>query len=565
MERFLKTAAKLIAETVETDFEEIFSKLQFTPPDKFGDIAFPCFVLAGKLKKSPHQIAEDLKQNIRLSPEFEAVKNVGPYLNFKISPILLVRNILTEITTSEHGYGFSKEHSGETVVMDYSSPNIAKPFGLGHLRSTVIGNALMRIYRSQGYNAIGINHLGDWGTQFGKLIYAYNEWGDEKRLKDDPIGALFNLYVKFHKQADENSELEENARVWFKKLEDGDSYTVEKWNDFKKYSTQKFNKIYERLGISFEYQTGESFYNDKMQAVIDELNSGGLAIVSQDALVVDLENYGMPPALLKKKDEATLYITRDLAAAIYRRNTYNADLILYIVGSEQKLHFQQLFKVLELMGNEWAKDCIHVDFGRIKFEGAEMSTRQGNIIILEDVLDRSKVLALEIINEKNAELEAKEDIAEIIGLGAVIFAQFNSRRNKNISFSWNEALNFDGQTGPYIQYTHARLCSLQRKYGKELPADIDYSILTGTGELKLCKMLGHFPMTIKTSIRENEPSLIASYLIELASEFNRFYQATRIVVDDENIAKARIYLSNCIRIVINRGLDLLGIKAPEKM
>ncbi|PJA26761.1 MAG: arginine--tRNA ligase [candidate division Zixibacteria bacterium CG_4_9_14_3_um_filter_46_8] len=565
METFLKIISQLLATELEMNKEEIYCSLQFTPDGKFGDIAFPCFVLSARLKKSPSQSASELESKLSPPPEITEIRAEGPYLNFKVKPDSLIKEVLGTIHREQSDYGCSDECSGQTVVMDYSSPNIAKPFGIGHLRSTVIGHSLIRIYRSQGYKAIGINHIGDWGTQFGKLIYAFSQWGDSGRLAANPIGELFELYVRFHREAEANPELERGGRECFRKLEEGDQYAVNLWKQFHLYSTAEFDRVYKRLGISFDYQTGESFYNDKMPGVIEELKAKNLTKLSQDALVVDLEQYGMPPCLLKKKDEATLYATRDLAAAIYRFKEFAFDKLLYIVGAEQKLHFQQLFKVIELMGYGWVANCLHVDFGRIKFEGEEMSTRKGNIIVLEEVLDESQRLALRIIEDKNPDIENREQVAEDIGLGAVIFAQFSSRRGKNISFSWDEALNFDGQTGPYLQYTHARISSLERKYGKDIQANIDPALLSDQAEIKLCKQLGQFPLAINTAMRENEPFIIACYLLLLASEFNGYYQRVRVLVEDKSLAEARMFLVSAVRITLRNGLYLLGIKAPVKM
>lgn len=557
--------AELISGASGNDKTEIAAKLQFTPEGKFGDIGFPCFSLSASMEKSAPEIASILKEKMNPPPEIEEIRTEGPYLNFKIRRSAVISDILTRVNEENENYGSSNEYAGKTVVMDYSSPNIAKPFGIGHLRSTVIGNSLMKIYRFQGYNAVGINHLGDWGTQFGKLIYAYKTWGDENELRGNPIGELFRLYVRFHKEAEKDPSLEELARESFSRLERGDPEAVRLWKRFKEYSQEEFDRIYKMLGIEFEHQTGESFYNDMMPSVIEDLREKGLAKVSRDALIVDLEHYGMPPCLLKKADEASLYATRDLAAAIYRHETFKFDKILYIVGVEQKLHFQQLFKVLELMGYNWASNCFHVEFGRIRFEGEEMSTRKGRIILLEEVLNKSHSLARKIIEEKNPDLEDKEAVAEMVGIGAVIFAQFVARRNKFISFSWDEALNFDGQTGPYLQYTHARLSSLNRKFGGDMPRSVNFDLLDDPSEMKLSKLLGQLPIAVKSALNENEPSFIANYLLNLAGEFNRYYQRVRIIVDDRNLAAARIALSNAVMIAIRNGLKLLGIKSPDKM
>jgi len=530
-----------------------------------GVYAFPCFVLSKKLKKAPGKIAEELAQKLKPTDLIEEIYSIGPYLNFKVNKIKLAEFVLSEIFDKGESYGSDEIGKGKTIVIDFSSPNIAKPFGIGHLRTTMIGNALYHIHKKLGFTVIRINHLGDWGTQFGKVILAYKMWGDEKEFLKDPISTLYDLYVRFHTEEEKDPKLEEEARAWFKKLEDGNKEATQLWEKFRECSLKEFDRVYQMLGIEFDSYAGESFYNQFMDQTIEELKAKGLAEISQNALIVNLEKFNLPPCLLKKKDEATLYATRDITAAIYRYNTYHFHKNLYVVGTAQKLHFQQVFKVLELMGYAWAKDCVHVDFGWIKFKQEMMSTRKGNIVLLEDVLNKSIQLALKIIKEKNPDLENKEKVAYDVGIGAVVFADLSTRRNKDIDFDWDQALSFDGETGPYVQYTHARLCSLMRKYGKPIKKDVNHRIFSTDEESRLIKLLEDYPRKIKQSAEAYEPSIICSYLIDLCATFNRFYQKQRIITEDEILTDARMLLAKGVQAVLKSGLSILGIKAPERM
>lgn len=565
MSRFVEEIVGLISKGTGLPKDEVRGLVEVPPDQKLGDYAFPCFVLSKKLKKAPNQIAGELALRLRATDLIEEISAVGPYVNFKVDKAKQAELVLTQIFDGGEDYGSSDEGKGKTIVIDFSSPNIAKPFGIGHLRTTVIGNALHHIFRKLGYEVVRINHLGDWGTQFGKVILAYKMWGNEEEFLKDPISTLYDLYVRFHKEADEQPDLEEEARGWFKRLEEGDKEATGLWKKFRDYSLQEFDRVYEMLDIGFDSYPGESFYNEFMDQTIDEIKAKGLAEMSQDALIVDLEQYNLPPCLLKKKDEATLYATRDIAAAIYRYNTYKFHKSLYVVGSAQSLHFRQVFKVLELMGYQWAKDCVHVDFGWIKFRQEMMSTRKGNIILLEDVLNKSIQLAQKIIEEKNPELENKEEVSKDVGIGAVIFADLSTRRNKDIDFDWDQALSFDGETAPYVQYTHARLCSLQRKYGKPVEKKADHTAFSTEEERALIKLLEDFPAKVKSAGQAFEPAFICSNLIDLCSAFNRFYQKQRIITEDETLTAARMLLVKSLQTTIRSGLSLLGIKAPERM
>jgi arginyl-tRNA synthetase len=565
MNIFVEEIVLLISKVVTLPKDEIRDLVEIPPDVKLGDFAFPCFVLSKKLKKAPDKIAREIVSSLKPTQLIAEIYSIGPYLNFKVNKTQLAEFVLSQIMEEVEDYGADHSGKGKTVVIDFSSPNIAKPFGIGHLRTTVIGNALFQLYKNLGFNVIRINHLGDWGTQFGKVILAYKMWGDEKEFVKDPIATLYDLYVRFHREEESDPHLEEEARLWFKRLEDGDEEALGLWTKFRQYSLEEFNRVYSMLGIEFDAIAGESFYNKLMDSTIEEIKAKGLAEMSQDALIVDLDRFGLPPCLLKKKDEATLYATRDIAAAIYRYKTYHFYKSLYVVGTAQRLHFQQLFKVLELMGYPWAKDCVHVDFGWIKFKQEMMSTRKGNIILLEDVLNKSIQLARKIIEEKNPELENKEEVAKQVGIGAVIFADLSTRRNKDIDFDWDQALSFDGESAPYVQYTHARLCSLMRKYGKPVSPKVNFNILSTEEEVSIIKLLENFPQVVKFSAESYEPSFVCSFLIDLCAAFNHFYQKHRIISDDTDSTDSRMLMVKTIQVTLKKGLFLLGIQAPERM
>ena len=565
MNKFTEDIITMLKEQVDLPSEDLENLLEVPPNEKLGDYAFPCFVLSKKLRKAPEKIAEEIAQKLKTTELIKEVYSIGPYINFKVNKVKLAEFVLTEIFEKGKSYGSDEKGCGKTIVIDFSSPNIAKPFGIGHLRTTMIGNALYHIYKKLGFNVVRVNHLGDWGTQFGKIILAYKMWGEEKEFLKDPIATLYDLYVRIHREAEKDPKLEEEARVWFKRLEDGDKEATELWQKFRDCSLKEFDRVYQMLGIEFDSYAGESFYNQFMDRTIEEIKAKSLAEMSQDALIVNLEKFDLPPCLLKKKDEATLYATRDITAAIYRYNTYHFHKNIYVVGTAQKLHFRQVFKVLELMGYSWAKDCVHVDFGWIKFKQEMMSSRKGNIVLLEDVLNKSIELVLRIIEEKNPDLENKEKVAYDVGIGAVVFADISTRRNKDIDFDWDQALSFDGETGPYVQYTHARLCSLMRKYGKPIGKDIDHQVLSTDEEAGLIKLLEDYPRKIKHAADNYEPSFICSYLTELCSTFNRFYQKQRIITQDQRATEARMLLAKGIQTVLKDGLSILGIKAPERM
>lgn len=566
--------------------DNIYDKLEVPKKPEMGNYALPLFELAKGLKSNPVEINKKLTkaQNDIVGSEENyshlSFAVAGGFNNSKIKTEMLAKATLPAIRELGKKYASSDEGQRRNIVIDFSSPNIAKPFGVGHLRTTAIGFSLYRIFEKLGYNSVGINHLGDWGTQFGKMIVAFRNWGSEEDLKKDAVQILYELYVRFHREEEKDPSLSDDAREAFKKLEQGEHDEAELWNKFKDCSLAAFKKTYERLGIQFDYFTGESFYNDKMAAVIERLKKAGLTKISEDALIVDLEKYGITPCILSKADGATLYATRDITGVLYRWETFKFDKALYVVASAQRDHFRQVFKVIELLEEAENlpadKRCVdrlvHVEFGWIKFKDVTMSTRRGNIIPLDDVLDRAVELARTKIIEKNPDLKDIDKTAAQIGIGAVLFADMSTRRMKDVNFDWNEVLNFEGETGPYLQYTHARLSSLLRHYDKDIPGTIDYSLLDQPEEYRVLDLLYKFPGVISEAAKTFEPYLIGSYLLTLASAFNRVYQrkdkqgrSDKIVSDDKKLTEARIVMVYAVKTVIREGLFLMGIEAPDEM
>jgi len=540
----------------------------YEAPNKkgFGDSAFPCFPLAGKLRIAPNEIANRLTAAFVKPDSVTDTKAIGGYFNVWYNPTVVAEEVLPVIAQDGASYGASQIGQGRTICMDYSHPNIAKPFGVGHLRSTVIGHALKNVFEKLGYTTVGINHLGDWGTQFGKLIVAFRDWGNETELASRPIMHLLDLYVRFHQEAESNPELDARARAEFKKLEDGDADNLALWKRFRDLSLDEFQRVYKRLGVSFDSYNGEAFFNDHLTPLIDRLHSAGIAKQGDDgALVIPVGGDDEPPLLLRKSDGATLYATRDIAAAEYRWKTYNFEKCLYIVGSAQALHFKQLFAALERMGHPWASRMSHVDFGWVKFADSMMSTRKGNIVLLDDVIREAVSLTRTIIQEKNAELADAEAVAESVGVGAIVFWQLSVKRQKDVSFNWDDVLSFDGRTGPYLQYTHARACSLLRKWGKDIPDVGQYSGLEGEEERRLLLQLADWPRRISQTTEQYEPQIIAAALLDMAQTFNSFYQKVRILDGEPESIPSRLQLVDCLRSVMAEGLRLLGLKAPEQM
>ena len=558
--------AELISKNIEgVDAADIIASIEIPPRPDMGDYAFPCFRLAKVMRKAPNIIASDIKEQIGDVDFIEKIDVAGAYLNFYIKKDIFVKSMIE--TANSDNFGCSDMGEGQTICIDYSSPNVAKNFHVGHLRTTIIGNSLYKIYSKLGYKVIRINHLGDWGTQFGKLIVAYKAWGSKEAVETDGIAELMKLYVKFHEEADKNPELIDEARAWFNKMENGDEEALSIWQWFKDISLVEYKRTYNLLGMDFDYYLGESFYRDKCQAVVDKITKAGLLKESEGAMIVDLSEYDMAPCIITKKDGSSIYATRDLAAIFYRKETYNFSKCLYVTGQEQKLHFAQVFKVVELLGNEWAKDqLVHIPYGLVSLEGAKLSTRSGNIIYAEDILKDAIAKSLEIITEKSPNLANKEDVAKKVGVGAVLFNDLYNQRIKDVSFSWNKVLNFDGETGPYVQYTHARCCSVVRMDEDFDPASpVNYDLITEQDAIELLKEINRFPSVIKDAAEKYEPSVVARFAVDVAQAFNKFYNSTRINVDDKELKNARVMLTYLTKNTISESLNLLGIEAPESM
>ncbi len=562
---FAEIAAALAPE-LGLDEEHVLGLLERPPKPELGDVGLPCFALAKELKKPPNEIAADLAQRISPPAIVERVASVGPYVNFFLNRAELARRTLHAVAEEGERYGGSDEGAGKTVVIDYSHPNIAKPFHIGHLRSTIIGNALYKIFRFLGHPCVGVNHIGDWGTQFGKVIAAYRRWGAGLDINKATVGQLVELYVRFHKEAENDPALEDEAREWHRRIEEGDEEARALWRAIVDTSIADFKRTYARLGIEFDSWAGESFYEDKLDDAIRAAERAGITRVDEGALIVDLSADGMPPFILRRSDGASLYSTRDLAAALYRWEKYRFYRMLYVVGQPQELHFKQLFRTLELMGMDWVERCVHVSFGYIRLPEGTMGSRKGNVILLDEVLDQAIERTRAIIEERNPELENKDEVAEEVGIGAVVFFDLSRRRTKDSVFSWEQVLNFDGETGPYVQYCHARLCSVLRKYGRAVDEEAEAGALATDEEWAVVRLLADFPRTVRQAAEEYEPSLVAGYLVQLATAANAFYQKHRIIdAGTEELTRARIRLVDATRQVLANGLGLLGIAAPQSM
>jgi len=562
--------AQTVEEAVSKAFPGVETGIQYealleVPPDsKMGDFAFPCFRLSKALRMGPPMIAQKLCEAID-RPELCRAEHVNGYLNFFLNRENFARDTLRKVMSAPERWGGGEDGKGKTVVLDYSSINIAKRFHIGHLSTTMIGNSLRRIYDFLGWKTVSVNHLGDWGTQFGKMICAYKRWGKKEEVEAGGVDEMTRLYVRFHEEAKEHPELEDEGRAWFKKIEDGDAEALEIFNWFKEVTLKDAMKVYDVLGVRFDSYAGESFYNDKMDRVIRELQDKNLLVESEGAQVVDLEAYKMPPCLIVKRDGATLYATRDIAAALYRKDTYHFDKCLYIVAYQQDLHFRQWFKVVELMGYDWAREQLeHVAFGMVSYEGQTLSTREGRVIYLNDLLQRAQEKALDIINQKNPNLENKEEVARQVGVGAVVYSDLQNSRIKDIDFWWDRALNFDGDTGPYVQYTFARCCSVMRKAG-EIAAAPDYSVLQDDEAQAVLRLLARFPEDVRSACRTNEPFMITRAVTDIAKAYNKYYYEHRILEGEDSAQAARVQLTDAVRHVIKTGLFLIGMEAPERM
>lgn len=566
MLNFREQAVKIIESHIEElDEEKIKALVEVPPSYDMGDYAFPVFSLAKIFRKAPPKIAEELVEKFGGSQYFEKIEAKGAYINFFIDKEKLNEVTLEAIKEKKERYGSSDIGEGKKVIVEFSSPNIAKPFHIGHIRTTVIGNSLYKIFTFLGFDTVAINHLGDYGTQFGMLISAYKKWGDREVIEADPINELLKLYVRFNEEAEENEKLKDEARYWFKELENKNPEALELWTWIREISLKEFNRVYELLNIEFDSFAGESFYSDKMPAVIEELEEKDLLEESEGAYLVNLEEYGMPPALIKKKDGSTLYTTRDIAAAFYRKEKYDFYKNIYVVASQQNLHFKAWMKVIELMGHEWAKDCIHIPFGMVSLEDGTLSTRRGRVVFLEDVLNKAVNNTKKIIEDRNPDLENKEEIAEQVGIGAVIFQELFNQRIKDYVFSWERTLSFEGETGPYVQYTHARINSLLKRGEFNIEDSVDYSLLKKEEEINITRLLYDFPRVIMDSMDKYEPFFITRHIVDLAQAFNKFYNSTTINTEDTELKKARLMMAYATKTVIKVGLGLLGMEAPERM
>jgi len=572
MVNYKERIAEIISSKIDDlSLEDAIELLEIPQDSKMGDYAFPCFRLAKVMRKAPQMIAADITESIKGESLFSDVQQVNAYVNMFLSKEGYIKSTLEEAIDGEN-FGKSSMGEGKTVIVEYSSPNIAKPFHIGHIRSTVIGNSIYLIYDALGYKVRRLNHVGDYGTQFGKMIVAYRHWGNEQDVKDAPITTLLNYYTKFHVEAEKHPELDDEARKAFVDLEKGEEGELKLWKWFSEESMKEFNRVYKMLNIEFDEVDGESFYSDKMQRFIEELKEKGLLEVSRGAQIVDLEKYGMPPALITKSDGSTLYCTRDIATAVYRKETYDFYKNIYVVATQQNLYFQQWMKVVELLGYDWVKDCIHVPFGMVSLEEGTMSTRSGRVVFLEDVLNKAVEKTREIISEKNPAADADfiDEVAKQVGIGAVIFQELSNNKIKDYVFKWDKVLNFDGETGPYVQYTHARGASVLRKAGDAIVSkaeklDIDFKYLNSDSAYELVKLIYAFPGIIIEAGEKFEPSIITRHVVNMAQGFNRFYHDEHILTDNEDEKTAKIALTIAAKNAIKRGLALLGMQAPERM
>ena len=566
MIQFKKIIAEEISKVTNIKSEELETYIEIPKETNNGDYSFPCFRLAKELKKAPQMIATELKEKIKIVEPITKIEVVGGYLNFFINKEILAKEVLKEISKD---FGRAEIGKGKNIVIDYSSPNIAKPFHIGHLRSTVIGGALYNIYKQLGYNVIGINHIGDYGTQFGKLIEGYKLWGNEYDIEKNPIEELTKIYVRINEACKKDEKVLENCRNNFKKLEEGDSYCLEIWKKFKDLSLKEFQKVYDLLGSKFDSWNGEAFYSDKMPEVIQILEKSGKLVESQGAKVINLEDKGInTPCIIEKSNGSTTYATRDLAAILYRVRTYDFDKALYLTSYEQTLHFKQVFEVAKLLGidEKYTSGLEHVSFGMVLLPTGKMSTREGNVIKLDDLLNEAISRAKQIIEQKNPDLENKDEIAKKVGIGAVIFNDLANGRVKDEIFDWDTILNFQGETGPYIQYTYVRTQSVISKAGG-VPSfeNVKSNKLLDEYSIKIIKLIYNFEDILKQVTDNNEPSILSRYLIDLAKAYSNFYNENKIINDDKETQDARVYLTHAVGEVLRLGANLLGIEMPDKM
>lgn len=566
---FKQEIAKILADKIESLTEEdILAQIEIPPSYEMGDYAFPVFSLAKIFRKNPNMIAEEMASSID-SKYFEKVESKGAYINFFTNKEALSKTVIEEILKEKENYGKSKIGKDKTIIVEYSSPNIAKPFHIGHIRTTIIGDSLKKIHKFLGYNVVSINHLGDYGTQFGMLIYAIKNWGNIEEIEKNPIPELLKLYVRVNKEAEENEEIKEECRHYFASLEKGDEEAVKIWKWIREISLKEFNMVYDLLGIEFDSYNGESFYSDKMQKQVDRMEELGILKDSEGAKIVDLEKYNLPPALILKSDGSTIYITRDIAAAEYRHETYHPEKNIYVVATEQNLHFKQLKAVLEEMQYDWYDEVTHVAFGMINLADGKLSTRQGRVVYLIDVLNKAIEKIMEILDEREktsgVKIENKEELAKQVGIGAIKFQELFNQRIKDYTFDWDKTLSFEGESGPYVQYAHARICSLLNKGNFDINSEIDPTLLNNEMEINILRNLYKFTEVVKDAAEKYEPFFISRYVVELAKDFNKYYNQVTINVDDEKLKNTRLMLCYSVKNVISEGLSLLGIEAPEKM
>lgn len=568
MINFKKIIAEKIAKAVTLEPQEIERYIEIPPNKELGDYAFPCFQLAKILKKSPQVIASEISEKIEKGDEIQEIKMVGGYLNFFVNPLLLVENVLTEIEEKQENYGSSEIGKGKNIIVEYSSPNIAKPFHIGHLRNTIIGSSLYKIYQFLGYHTIGINHLGDYGTQFAKLIEGYKRWGNEHKIGENPIEELTKIYIRINDLCKEDETVLETCRENFKKLEDGDPYCVELWQRFKEASLKEFQKIYDLLDVHFDSWNGESFYIDKIEEMEKALEKSGMITESEGAKIVDLEDKGLGVCIIRKADGTTIYATRDLAAIMYRAKEYDFDKCLYVVAYEQNLHFKQIFEVAKYLG--LPEKCVngleHVRYGMTRLATGKMSTREGTAIKVDDLLQEAITRVEKVIEEKNPDMPNRKEEAQKIGIGAVIFNNLCTNIIKDQIFDWDTVLNFNGETGPYIQYIYVRTNSVLEKAGY-VPkiSDVDFGLLTDAVSMQVISKLYEFGEILQTVVEKNEPSILARYLIHLSQSYSNFYNENKIISEDKSLTDARLFLTKTVGIVLKTGCELLGIKMPNKM
>lgn len=561
---FKLEVAKKISNLIDMEVEEIMELMEIPPQSTMGDYAFPCFQLAKVMRKSPNMIAKELAEKVDKDLIVEKVESAGGYLNFFINKEEYTKHIIGEILKKGENYGKAEGNNNKTVLVEFSSPNIAKPFHIGHLFTTVIGSALEKVYRHLGYNTKRLNHIGDYGTQFGKLISAYKRWGDEEVIDKDPINELLKIYVKFHEEAEKDPTLEEEGRMYFKQLEDNEPEAVALWQKFKDLSLREFKELYNILNIEFDSYAGESFYSDKMAEIVEMLYDKKLLVESEGAKIVDLSEFNLPPCLVIKSDGATIYVTRDLAAALYRKRTYDFYKNIYVVGNTQSLHFKQVFSTLKLMGYDWADNCVHIGTALVKFADRKLATRKGDVIFAKDVINEAIEKTAEIIESKNPNLINKDLAAKQIGIGAIIFTFLKNSRERDVVFSWEETLSFEGESGPYVQYSYVRGNSILNKAGI-IDREADFSVLTTEDEFNLVKILGSFNDALKEAAERYEPFVITRYVTDLAKAYNKFYNAHPILNAEENIKNARLALTKTVCTVLKISLSILGIETPENM